>query len=81
MRARGIRQHNERIWLAWHIAALSRQRRLPELASLLAKQPARPQTWQQQFEIAKSLQARGWGKFTKADPAEVERLRQQLRAG
>jgi len=84
MRARGkilINQHNERVWLAWHIAALSRTKRLPELNSILYQEPRPAQSWQEQFEIAKGLQTRGWGKFTKSDPAEYERLREQLRAG
>lgn len=48
-------EHNDRAWMAWHIAALSRMKKLPKLAELLIKprkaQPVRPQTWQEQQAI------------------------------
>jgi len=41
--------------LAWHIAALSRQRRLPPLKSLITIKRERRQTWQEQLAIMKAL--------------------------
>jgi len=32
---RARREHKERLWLAWHIAALMNARRLPRLADLM----------------------------------------------
>lgn len=34
---RRIREHNERAWSAWHIAALQRTKKMPALRSLYAK--------------------------------------------
>jgi hypothetical protein len=46
------REHNDRAWLAWHIEALRRAKRLPKLDRLLAKQKRRTkQTWQEQMHI------------------------------
>lgn len=47
-----VREHNELVWLAWHIAALQRAKRLPRLKTLLAK-PASQQrlNWQQQMAV------------------------------
>lgn len=39
------REHNERAWLAWHIVALDRTKKLPKLETLLISgKQARPQT-------------------------------------
>lgn len=47
------RAHNRMAWLAWHIAALSRAKNLPQLSRLMVskQQPARRQTWQEQMAI------------------------------
>lgn len=47
------REHNDRMSLAWHIAALPRTKRFPKLEKLLVKQTAtrKRQTWQQQLAI------------------------------
>jgi len=48
-----IRQHNDRAWLAWMVAALPRNKKLPSLQSLMA-QPERKRratTWQEQFAV------------------------------
>lgn len=51
------REHNERMSLAWHIAALNRtpqKKKLPSLRSLMIRERAKvPQSWQQQLAIAK----------------------------
>ena len=53
------RAYNDRMSLAWHIAALPRTKKFPKLKSLLQKQRAKPeqQSWQQQVDIAKKWTA------------------------
>lgn len=47
-----VREHNERMALAWHIEALHRSKRLPKLNTLLAKTASRKrQTWQEQQAV------------------------------
>lgn len=48
------REHNQRAWLAWHVAALQRAKKLPTLKSMLARDRPRPQSWQQQSTIMQS---------------------------
>lgn len=50
------REHNDRAWLAWNTAALSRippSKKLPPLKALLAQEPRkrRTLTWQEQFAV------------------------------
>jgi len=46
------REHNDRAWLAWHIVAMDRAKRLPKLKTLLAKSTTRSrQSWQEQLRI------------------------------
>lgn len=46
------REHNSRAWLAWHIAAMQRMKRIPDLKKLTVRDTTRPrQTWRQQLEI------------------------------
>lgn len=40
--ARAVREHQRDAWLAWHIAALSRAKRLPSLRRLMGLDRARP---------------------------------------
>lgn len=53
------REHNQRAWIAWHIAALSRVRKFPKLETLLVKDRAaarrRRQTPDQMLAIAKMM--------------------------
>lgn len=53
-RERSIVEHNERAWLAFHVAALQRTRKFPPLRRLMMRD-RRPQSWQQQLAIAKQL--------------------------
>ena len=55
---RRIYEHNERVWLAWHIAALPRQRRLQDMRSLMIR-PRRlgRQTWQEQMAVCRGIAA------------------------
>jgi predicted alpha-1,6-mannanase (GH76 family) len=53
-------EHNERAWLAWHIAALQRSKKFPHLRSLLVKESETQPSWQQQLEGLKQwVQATG----------------------
>jgi hypothetical protein len=45
--------------MVWHIVALNRTKKLPDLKKLLHQEPRRRQTWQEQLEIAKM-----WAKVT-----------------
>ena len=39
-------EHNARAWLAWHIAALQRQKKLPPLKNLqMRERPRKQQSW------------------------------------
>jgi len=49
------REHNNRAWLAWHIAALSRAKKLPALKSLYTRDKPRVQTWQEQFAVMETF--------------------------
>jgi len=48
------RDYNQRAWLAWHIAALQRAKKLPKLKTLLTRDKPRPQSWQEQAMIMQS---------------------------
>lgn len=54
-------EHNDRAWMAWHIAALSRMKKLPKLKDLFLKplraQPVRPQTPEEQLAVWKQWAA------------------------
>lgn len=46
------REHNARVWLAWHTAALSRMKKLPDMKKMFLTNTDKPrQTWQQQLAI------------------------------
>jgi len=72
-RRRLAAEQDGRAWLAWHVAALSRQSKLPDLASLLARdEPSAPQTPAEQ-EVSIDQLFLAWG----GDPAELARVREQ----
>lgn len=49
-----VREHDERAWLAWHISALPRSKRLPPLKKLLSKRRSKkPQSAEHMLLIAK----------------------------
>jgi hypothetical protein len=50
-----LRQHNDAVALAWHVAGLSRSRKLPSLKSLIVQKPYRAQSWQDHLAIMKAL--------------------------
>lgn len=61
-------EQDGRAWLAWHIAALPRQRELPELSSMFEQQKRGPQTAAEQ-EVCLDQLALAWG----INPAEIAR--------
>ena len=50
-------EHNSRAWLAWHVAALQRAKKMPPLKKLLAQEKRRRQTWQEQLQVVQLWQA------------------------
>ena len=52
-----VRDHNDRAWLAWNIAALSRTKKLPKLQSLQMKLPKakRRQTLEEMREAVRLI--------------------------
>lgn len=48
--------HNELAWLAWHIAALGRTKKMPKLKDMLHEAPGqkRRKTWQEMHDAAKA---------------------------
>jgi len=52
--ARLMRDHNELAWLAWHVEALRRTKKIPPLRKLQTREQQRPrQSPQQMLAIAK----------------------------
>ncbi len=46
------REHNGRLWLAWHTAAFQRAKKLPDLKKMMLNQTSKPrQHWRQQLQI------------------------------
>lgn len=44
------REHDDRAWLAWHVAGLQRVKKMPPLKDLLTDaKPKRRKTWQEQL--------------------------------
>lgn len=65
VRRRQAQAHNDRAWLAWNIAALTRVQKMPPLKSLQIDPSAdapRRQTWQEQLAIARALWGRASGR-------------------
>lgn len=50
-------EHNARAWLAWHMAALQRSKKMPPLKTMMWREKKRRQTWQEQLHIAQLWQA------------------------
>lgn len=46
------RDYNARVWLAWHVAALSRMKKLPDIKKMFMSQTSKPrQNWRQQLQV------------------------------
>jgi len=62
-------EQRARAWLAWHVVALDRTKRLPPLKSLLgpAKPERKAQTWQEQARIARQLNAAFGGRVIRQE--------------
>jgi len=54
---RHANEHNARAWLAWHVAALQRSKKMPPLKRLMAQEKRRRQTWQEQLKMVELWQA------------------------
>lgn len=56
---RATHDRNRDAWLAWHVAALSRQKRLPKLRDMLpkSKRNAGAHTWQDQLKMIDLINA------------------------
>jgi phosphohistidine phosphatase SixA len=55
---RNEREHFGRVWLAWHVAAFHRVKKLPKLEKLLVSKTTRPrQTWRQQLAVMEAWAA------------------------
>jgi hypothetical protein len=52
-----MREHNDRVWLAWHIAALPMAKNFPSIDKLQMKSPKgqRPQTTEEMLAVARML--------------------------
>ena len=66
-------EQDGRAWLAWHVAALTRAQKLPELSSMITQQQKQgPQTAEEQ-EISLDQLFLAWG----GDPAQLAQVRDQ----
>lgn len=67
-------EQNGRAWLAWHVAALSRASKLPDLSDMLEQdqQKRGPQTVEEQ-EISLDQLFLAWG----GDPAQLAQVRDE----
>lgn len=70
-RRRLLSEQDGRAWLAWHVAALSRQSKLPDLASLLQDHSKKPPQTLQEQEIGLDQLFLAWG----GDPAQLADVR------
>jgi hypothetical protein len=67
-RERLDREHNQRAWAVWHVAALSRSKKLPKIEQLMVRvQQRAAQTWQDMKSAFKAINAASGGVFRKKD--------------
>jgi hypothetical protein len=57
-----VREYNERAWLAWHIAALTRTQKMPQLSRIQTKVPIQ-KPWEEQLEDLKTWVVATGGKI------------------
>jgi len=56
---RAVRERNERAWSVWHIAALQRVKKLPDLRKMMVNEkPAAPVSWKRQLAAWQAYAAR-----------------------
>lgn len=72
-RRRLAAEYDGRIYLAWHVAAFSRQVKLPELASLLSRSKTQSEQTPDEQGIALSDLFLAWG----GDPAQLSQIRER----
>jgi hypothetical protein len=51
---RVLDEHNDRAWMAWHVAALQRMKRMPRLGELLAREH-KPQSTQDMVAMFEAI--------------------------
>ena len=68
-------EHDASAWHAWHVAALTRAKDLPDLKSILSSKPQADQTPEQQ-EVALDQMFLAWG----GDPADLARVKAERAA-
>lgn len=66
-------EHDGRMSLAWHTAALSRQAKLPDLASLLTQEKTTPHQTPAEQEIMIDRLFLAWG----GDPEKLDQMREK----
>lgn len=64
------REHNERAWLAWHIVALDRVKKFPDLEKLLIRPEAKRRQTPEEQEAALKALFLAWG----GNPEELRTL-------
>ena len=65
-------EQDNRAWIAWHVAALSRAKKLPELSSLLSQQKKQGPQTAEELEITVDQLFLAWG----GDPAQLAQVRE-----
>lgn len=69
------REHNARVWLAWHVAALHRAKRLPDIKKMFVNNTVKPrQTWREQLQVFSA-----WATAHNAAVARKEQATKRLR--
>lgn len=66
-------EQDGRAWLAWHVAALSRQTKLPDLGSMLTQQKKQEPQTPEELRITADQLFLAWG----GDPAQLAQVRAQ----
>lgn len=67
-------EHSARAWLAWHVAALGRVRRLPKLAAMqkTRRRATGTQDWQQQIGVIRMINAAFGGIVRRGKPETAD---------
>lgn len=65
-------EQDGRAWLAWHVAALTRAQKLPELSSMLTQQQKQGPQTAEEIEISVDQLFLAWG----GDPDQLAQVRE-----
>lgn len=66
-------EQDGRAWLAWHVAALSRQTKLPDLSSMFTQQKKQEPQTTEELRISVDQLFLAWG----GDPEQLAQVREQ----